>query len=121
MQDVELVDLLDAGETHAPGHRLGLDLQLQLLARPGGQLLGVVQTLWDLAGIVRQDDRARAHRPGPRPAPGLVDPADRTADERPFQQESGTLGHQRTSFFTWSCRKQQVKWSLTIPTACIHA
>ena len=84
LQDVERVDLLDAGLGDAAAQRLRADLVEQPLAHPLAQDLGVAQAA-DRLRVV-EDHRRSHHRPGQRPAARLVD-AGQQARDIPRQAE----------------------------------
>jgi hypothetical protein len=73
VQNIESRDLSDGGKTDAPGQSAYLDLDLQGLAAPRRQTLGVVETLDDLSRP--ENDGARADWTRPRAASCLIDPA----------------------------------------------
>ena len=73
-QDVEPVDLLDAGTGHGKGQRPFTDLGSQPLTTTGAELLGVTQPLDGMVGV--QDDGRGHHRPGQRTTTGLIDAGD---------------------------------------------
>ena len=74
MQDVEAVDVLDAGGGDGKTQRLVADLGGQALALARRELLGVAQA--DDGAIGRKDDGSGKDRAGQRPATGFVDAGD---------------------------------------------
>jgi len=74
VQDVELVDLGDAGLGDAERQRMRADLVEQAFAPGRAQQLGVVEAL-DALQVV-EDHRGGHDRAGQRPAAGLVDARD---------------------------------------------
>ena len=108
MQDVEALDLLDAGEGDAPGEGLRLDVDLQHLTDLGRELLGIIEAGREVFGI--KDHRRRAHRPRPRPPTSLV----HTADWVAVRRASETRQERLAAFMTHEPQTNEVRRAICL-------
>ena len=88
LEDIEVLDFARVGTTHADAGSPPFEQGEQLLAPAGGEELGVLEH--GVVTVRRQDHAGGDHRPGERPAAGLVDTGHAGAAapvERPLETE----------------------------------